>query len=285
MKKIYSFIILIVLTTGLWAQSPWIQEKGTLLAQVSWNTISNYNQLYLSSGETYSTERKLTDNTFQGWFEYGLFNSTSLLLITPFKVLKAGDLVDVNNQDPQTTAGSFSTLGNISFIWKQKLLHQDWILTSHVIVDFQTADYQDGTGLRSGYDARTFSVVLSAGRGFGKTYFYAHLGIGTRSNNYSNIFTAGFEWGYHIARPVWVAVVINALQSFENGTRQDPVNNRLTGLYVNDQEYISWGIKLFGPIIPDKFGYNAAIFGAFSGNYVAKAPSLNLGLYYTFSFF
>jgi hypothetical protein len=268
---------------SLWAQSPWIQKKSTLLTQISLNTIRNYNQLYLNSGDTYSTERDLTDNTLQAWLDYGISDYTSLQLILPLKFLNAGELVESNIQTPaMTTSGSLNAIGNMVLTWKQKLFQQSWLLTSHINIEFPTAEYQDDTGLRSGYDAWAFSAVLSAGRGFGKTYFYAHLGIGTRSNDYSTFYTGGFEWGYHIAKPIWVAAVINALQSFENGTRQDPVNNLLTGLYVNDQEFISWGIKIFGSIIPDKFGYSVALFGAFNGNFVAKSPSFNLGMYYNF---
>jgi hypothetical protein len=91
------------------------------------------------------------------------------------------------------------------------------------------------------------------------------------------------EAGYQVSRSISVAGVINILQSLQNGTRQDPLSNLRTGLYVNDQEFIAWGLKVFGPIIPDKFGYSAALFGAVGGNFVAKSPSLNLGLYYIFS--
>jgi len=50
-----------------------------------------------------------------------------------------------------------------------------------------------------------------------------------------------------IANPLWIAGVINLLQSFQNGSRQDPINNLRTGLYVNDQEFIAWGLKIFVP--------------------------------------
>jgi hypothetical protein len=269
---------------SLWAQSPWLQPTGRLLTQISFNTIQDYNQLYLSSGETFSTERQLTDNTLQAWFEYGLSDYTSVKLIAPFKIQEAGEVVDNNTgTEAITNSGSLSATGNVVLSWKQKLLHHQWLLTSHVNIEFPTAKYQDKTGLRSGYDAWAFSGSLSAGRGFGPTYFYAHLGIGARTNDYSTFYMGGFEWGYHIFNPIWVAAVLNVLQSFENGTREDPPNNLLTGLYVNDQEFVAWGIKLFGPIIPDRFGYNLSLFGAFNGNFVAKAPSINFGLYYLFS--
>lgn len=284
MKNIILLSVFITLMNSLWAQSPWLQPEGRLLTQISFNTIRNYNQLYLSSGEIFSTERQLTDHTLQAWLEYGISEYTSVKLITPFKIQEAGDLVKNNiSTETITNSGSISAMGNIVLSWKQKLFHHQWLLTSHVNIEFPTAQYQDETGLRSGYDAWAFSAALSTGRGFGSTYIYAHLGIGARTNDYSTFYIGGFEWGYYIFNPIWVAAVLNVIQSFENGTREDPPNNLLTGLYVNDQEFIAWGIKLFGQIITDRFGYNIALFGAFNGNFVAKSPSINLGLYYSFS--
>jgi hypothetical protein len=284
MNRILKIFLIITITNSLWAQSPWLQKKKSLLTQLSYNTIGNYNQLYLSSGETFSTERNLTDNTIQAWFEYGLLDNTSFNLIIPIKLLKAADLVETNGQSQAKTAnGSLNALGNAALSWKQNLIKESWLLSSTVNLEFPTATYEEETGLRSGYDAWAVSATLSSGRGFGSAYFYAHLGLGTRTNDYSSFYTGGLEGGYHISDPLWIAGVINVLQSFKDGNRQDPENNLLTGLYVNDQEFISWGLKLFGSIIPDKLGYSAALFGAFSGNFVAKSPSLNLGFHYIFN--
>jgi len=283
MNKTYLSILLMLVINSLFAQSPWIQQKKTLLTQISFNTIPKYHQLFLSSGGTYNTERNLIDNTLQGWFEYGVSDHTALQLILPFKFMNAGELIDTESQTSQTSSGSLQALGNITFIWKQKLLQQDWILTSNLIVELPAAEYQDDTGLRSGYDAWSLSAALSTGRGFGNAYFYAHLGIGGRSNDYSGFITGGFEGGYQITQNFWVAGVVSVLQSFMNGTRQDPVNNLLTGLYVNNQEFIAGGVKLFGSIIPDKFGYSLSVYSAVSGNFVAKSTPINLGLYYIFA--
>jgi hypothetical protein len=283
MIKALRYILLISIINPVWAQSPWLQEKNTLLTQISFNVIPEYHQLYLNSGKTYTTERNLKDNTLQAWIGYGFSEKTGFQLILPIKYLNAGDLVEKDTQTAQTTSGSLQAFGNIALIWKQKLLHQSWLLTSHLIAELPTAKYQDDSGLRSGYDAGSISAALSTGRGFGLIYLYAYLGIGYRSNDYSGFYTGGFEVGYQFARSISVATVINVLQSLQNGTRQDPVNNILTGLYVDNQEYIAWGLKVFGPIIPDKFGYSAAMFGAVNGNFVAKSPALNLGVYYIFS--
>lgn len=281
-KKLSLFILLVLICTAS-AQSPWLQQKNTLLAQLSVNVIPNYDQLFINSGETYNTERYLNDITLQGWFEYGVSEYTALQLILPVKFLKAGDLVSNDTSTPQTSPGSLQAFGNIALIWKQKLLQKTWILTSQLILEMPTATYQDETGLRSGYDAGSISGILSTGRGFSRFYFYTHLGIGARSNDYSSYYTVGLEGGYQITQAIWVAGVVSVMQSLMDGTRQDPPNNLQTGLYVNDQGFFAWGLKIYGPIIPDKFGYNLSVFSAAAGNFVAKSAPINLGFYYIFS--
>ena len=283
MNKILFSLILLTMLNSVSAQSPWLQKKNTLLTQISFNVIPNYSQLFINSGERYDTERYLSDYTLQGWLEYGVSESMALQLIMPLKMLNAGDLVASETQTPQTVSGSLHAFGNIAIIWKQKLLQHAWILTSHLLIEFPTASYKDESGLRSGYDAGSISGILSAGRGFGHGYFYGHLGIGARSNDYSGFVTGGLEGGYQLSEQFWVAGVINILQSFMNGTRQDPVNNLQTGLYVNDQEFFAWGLKLFGSIIHDKLGYSLSVFSATNGNYVAKSVPINFGFYYIFS--
>jgi hypothetical protein len=277
-----SFLIFIIVNS-VNAQSPWLQKKGSLLTQISFNAIPEYHQLFLSTGNTYETERNLNDYTLQGWTEYGISDYTSIQLILPVKFLKAGDLARSEIKTPQTSSGSLQAFGNIALVWKQKLVEQTWILTSHLIMEVPTASYQAETGLRSGYDAGSISAVLSTGRGFERFYFYSHFGIGARSNDYSSFYTVGFEGGYQLSQTIWVAGVVNVLQSFMNGTRQDPVNNMQTGFYINDQEFLAWGLKLFGTIIPDKFGYSLSLFSAPGGNFVAKSAPINLGVYYIFS--
>lgn len=282
--KLLFTCVVIFLCAAVQAQSPWTQPAKELYMQLSVSIIPEYNELYINKGDPIGTERQLQDLILQGWFEYGLAESSSILLIIPFKSLDAGELADTDNTNPQTVTGSLQSLGNVRLSFKQIWSQQTWIFTSHLSVDLPTAQYKDDTGLRSGYDALSAAIDLSAGRGFGNGYFYGYLGAGYRTNNYSSFITGGLEGGYQLADYLWVAGVIDILQSMQNGSREDPLNNLLTGFYVNNQEYLAWGVKAFGHIIPEKLGCSAAIYGAFSGNFVAKSPAINLGLFYIFSF-
>ena len=67
--------------------------------------------------------------------------------------------------------------------------------------------------------------------------------------------------------------------SLNNGNYEVPLENALTALYVNNQEYTAFGLKAIGKITLD-FGFIAGFGGAFSGTHVAKKAAINLGLYY-----
>jgi hypothetical protein len=106
------------------------------------------------------------------------------------------------------------------------------------------------------------------------------MGTTLRSNGYSHQYNLGIEGGYALNDMIWLGMVVDVLQSMHNGDREDPANNFITGLYLNNQEYIAWGMKLFTEQVISGFGFSAALFGAFAGNYVARAPALNVGIYY-----
>ena len=117
------------------------------------------------------------------------------------------------------------------------------------------------------------------GRGFDKWYIQAFTGFDVRTNDYSSNYKLGGEVGYKALDWLWVSGFLDGVLSLKNGDLVVPDSNRLTGLYVNDQQYASFGLKLTGEINKN-FGINSGIGGAFSGARVAKAPAVTIGLYY-----
>jgi len=261
-----------------YSQSPWTQKKGELYTQLGFSTIPNYTGIF--GDPDYNTERKITDNTFQIYGEYGISDKTTLLLNVPFKSISSGDLFEVEETDIiLTEEKNINSFGNIEVGVKQNFYNNKWLITGQLNLELNTSSYNEVSGIRTGYDAFTFTPQINAGRGFENFYVQAFTGFSIRTNDYSSNFKIGGETGVKILNRIWIVGFLDFVLSLENGDFIAPIENILTGLYINDQEYTAYGLKAIGEITSD-FGIIAGFGGAFSGNNVAKKAAINFGLYY-----
>ncbi|QTE21345.1 hypothetical protein [Polaribacter cellanae] len=277
MKKLTS-LLLLLLTTSLFAQSPWTKKKGDLFVNFSYTTIPNYNKLF---GDPDNTERNITDRTFQIYGEYGFTNKTSLIFSVPLKSIKVGDFVANKNLiSPLTNNGTKTSFGNIQLGLKHQFYNNGWVLAGQLLSEINTSSYDKATGIRTGYDAFTFTPQLLAGKSFGKTFLQTHIGADLRTNDYSSNFKIGGEFGGKITKNIWLIGYVDVVKSFKNGEVNIPINNSLTGLYVNDQEYGAYGLK--GILQLCDLGITASFGNAFFGNNVPKKTAFSIGIFNTF---
>ena len=235
-------IIILFISLSTFSQSPWTQEKGKFYTQLSLTTIPNYDTLF--GDPEYNTERETTDNTIQFYGEYGITNNTSLLVNLPFKLIKTGDFVNPNlSQVFKTTEASKSAFGNIEIGLKHNFYKKDWILSGQFSVEANTSTYNEASGIRTGYDAWSFTPLFLAGKSFGKSYLQTFIGANIRTNNYSSNFKIGGEYGRKLGKKFWLIGFLDISKSFENGNIILPDANLATGLYVNNQEYGVFGVK------------------------------------------
>ena len=272
------FIISSVLSFSAYSQSPWTQKKGEFYTQFGFSTLPNYTGVF--GDPDYNTERKITDNTFQLYGEYGISDKTTLTLNVPFKNISSGDLSRPDETEIiLTESKDINALGNVDIGVKQNFYDNKWLITGQLNIEFNSSTYDEISGIRTGYDAFTFTPQVNAGRGFDKFYVQAFTGFTIRTNDYSSNFKIGGEAGTKILNRIWIIGFLDFVVSLENGDFVAPLENILTGLYINDQEYTAYGLKAIGEITPD-FGVIAGFGGAFSGNNVAKQAAYNFGVYY-----
>ena len=283
MKNLSKLLFLFIAISSF-SQSPWTQEKGKFYTQLSFTTIPNYEAIFSDTDQnlfgTYS------DNTVQFFGEYGLSDKTSLLVNLPLKLISVKDFEDPRidcaaNSENCKRDYSSKSLGNISLGLKHNFYKKDWLLSAQVLLEANTGSYDVVSGIRTGYDAWSLTPLFLAGRGFGKTYIQAFLGADIRSNGYSSNFKIGGEIGRKVTKKIWLIGFLDISKSLENGDIILPVQNTLTGLYVNNQEYGSFGFKGIGEFT-DNFGVTAGFGGAFFGNNVAKQAALTFGIYHKF---
>ena len=277
-NSILILFIIILISFNSQAQGAWTQKKAEAYTQLSFSSIANYSSIY--GNPDYSTEREITDNTFQLYGEYGLNDKTTLILNIPLKLIETGNVVG-NTTTPLTIASSNTRLGNIEMGIKRLLYNNKWVLSGQLNLETNSGSFESASGIRTGIDAWSLTPTINAGRSFKWFYAQAFTGIAFRTNNYSSSFKIGGEIGIRPVNRILVIGLIDVVKSFENGDILLPDTNQLTGLYVNDQEYAAYSLKFVGEITT-KLGVNIGIGGAFSGNNVAKRQALTFGAYHKF---
>jgi hypothetical protein len=275
MKNLYT-IIAILSAQFLLAQSPWTQEKGKFYTQLSFTTISNYDEIF--GDPDYQTDREITDNTLQLYGEYGISNKTTFIVNLPVKFISTNDAV---SGTAFITEDSKSALGNISVGLRHQFYNKKWIISGQLNVEANTGSFEAASGIRSGRDAWTFTPTINFGRSFEKFYIQAFTGIDLITNDYSNNFKIGGEIGTKVHSKIWLVGFVDIVNSFNDGDVNLPLSNLGTALYVNNQEYGAFGLKAIGEF-NKSFGAILTFGGAFSGNNVAKQAALTLGVYQRF---
>lgn len=273
-------LLLLLLSFSLFAQSPWTKKKGEVFAQFSFTTIANYHTIF--GNPDFTTNGKISDRTYQAYGEYGISNKTSLLLNIPLKAIAQKgyqnptiDCVGDCSENRNKTA-----IGNITIGLKHQFYNKGWVLAGQMTTEINTGVYDEATGIRTGYDAITFTPQFLAGKGFNKTYFQTHIGVQIRTNNYSDNLKFGGEYGGKIFKKLWIIGFIDVVKSFENGAVVLPNNNIANALFVNNQEYGAYGVKTIWEY--GNLGVTAGFGSAFFGNNVPKAAALSLGVFTTF---
>lgn len=279
MKQVTIFLFLLM-SISVFSQSPWTREKGKFYTQFSFTTISNYDSLF--GNPDYKTERKITDNTFQLYGEYGFSDKTTLIVNLPLKIIKTGELIiPIEGVSEITNEGSETSLGNIEVSLKHNFYKKKWLLSGQISVEANTGTFYDNSGIRTGYNAWSFKPLFLAGKSFEKSYLQTFIGASIRTNKYSSNLKIGGEYGRKMTKNIWLVGFLDIEKSFENGTVVLPASNLETGLYVNDQEYGVVGIKVIGEF-SDNFGITASLPAAFFGNNVAQQMALSFGVYKKF---
>ncbi|MCG1035080.1 hypothetical protein [Polaribacter sargassicola] len=284
MKKLPKFLLLL-LSISVFSQGPWTQKKGDFYTQISLSTISNYNEFF--GYPDYSINGKISDNTIQLYNEYGITNNTTLLVNIPLKLISVNNLnyidpaVDCIGDCSQNINDNKTSLGNLEIGVKHNFYKKDWLFSGQLSLETNTSSFYKNSGIRTGYDAFTFTPLFLSGKSFKKSYLQTFIGAKIRTNNYSSNFKFGGEYGNKILKNFWLIGFLDIEKSFNNGDIILSDKNLITSLYINNQEYGVVGIKAIGEF-SDNFGVTASLPAAFFGNNVAKQVALSVGVYKKF---
>lgn len=261
------------------AQSPWTRTKAGFYAQGAWQHIPTYDAIFdrKATDGTRLLEREITENAFQFYGEYGIARKTTVWVAVPYRVLKSGNIVTVGG-NPIVREGILTGLGNITVAVRQNFVAEKWTLSGQLRVDMPNNRYQEGTGLRTGYDALTLLTTVSIGRGYGKYYWFGYGGWGGRGVWENHFVNFGFEGGVKIGK-CWAIAFTDLWENTGSKVYFSPIPNLNTGMFLPDQSYWSFGAK--GICEFNRFwGAIVTAAGAFQGDLVPQRPALSLGTYF-----
>ena len=268
------------LTAGAFAQNLFSDKKGQYLFDFSSSVIS-YERIFFEKSEVVQLAQRINSMSLELYGEYGLRDDFVLLAKVPMKIYWVGK--EVSKRSPTFPSftidpGYFSAFGNIEVGLRRKLLNKNGVaLSLHLSAQLPTAAMDINRGLSSGYGASAIISSLSITKSYDRFFASVLLSSFIRNNLYSDGLQFWTLLGFRPLKKLWVNLELDLLSSFENGDLILPVQQYLTGTYLNDQSYLNCGAKLkyeLRSVLQLYMGFHTTI----RGNYVARSPSIKLGV-------
>ena len=261
------------------AASPWTHKKGSGYLQIATHIIPPYNSLFLKDGKTFNTSRLMRDNTIQVYGEYGLFSNLTVLGSIPYKLTQTGSPNRRSTLPISTIPGALNAPGDLTIGLKHGLKHEKLVMATEIISELPTSQEKKESGLKTGYGAFSLQGKFSVGIGRNRFYAFGYGGFNYRFNKYSSSVLLGGESGYKLLPFTWITLYADILKSLNNGSQTVHDNFKQTGLYVNNQEYFAYGVKIIQEI-KRAYGGFIHVAGSFSGHMVAHSPLMSIGLFW-----
>ncbi len=279
MRLFLIFLWSCLVVVSVQAQSPWARSKAGVYAQLGYHTIPTYTSLFGAGGDDIELIREVSEQTVQFYGEYGLSSRTTAVVSMPYRFNERGARNPDNNlMFVQEDTGSISGFGNISLAVRHQLRTGKLAMAGTLRFELPADKSKPSAGLRTGFDAVTIHPTFSVGMGFSRFYWSAYGGFAFRTNDYSHFVNTGAEGGLRVG-PVWVILFSELVLPLKNGSRTLTPLDALTGLYVNDQGWLSTGVKGIWEI--NRFlGVVVSGAGATWAENVPKRPGLSAAVYF-----
>lgn len=288
MKKFAIFLVTCTSIVSAQFEGAFINHEGGGIVGVE-GGYQGFDHLHIkdTAGYNGNLRRSITDVTIRMFAHYSPIEKLSLFVSVPLKYLQSSETfttLPTNFSDTLPNNEMFR-VGNVQFGVKYKFFHKKtWVLAASVLSEFKTSYYEESDGLKSGIEAFSFAPNFHVAKTFNDAYYInLDLGGNYRTDDHSGDFRAYTEAGANFwKQQIWLKVGLDVRQSFRNGGFLAP-NNRQTGLYLNDREYLAFVFK--GEYCHHQ-GYGA-YFGVnayFAADNMPAFPYIHGGLFYRWKY-
>jgi hypothetical protein len=276
---IYTATFLILLASSpANAQGLWGKKKQFFFRFSS--SIVSYDALLFHGNETHELSQPLTDLTYRLFVEYAVSERVSLNVVLPYKQYWVAQ-ADSSGNAPYLQPGYFDGPGNFEVGVRSKILvKNNSSLIAYLQVQFPTVYKDYSRGLSTGYDVMSFTPGFIFAKSWPRFLSYVASEVSLRELQYSTTIRFQGEFAYEILPNFWCAGAADWVSSFKNGYLAPSILQLQTGSYVNDQEFVAFGLKAFYKIRP-MAAVEASLMKVVWGHLIAKSPAFNVGLAWT----
>lgn len=284
-NSILIYVLSIAVTSSALAGGPWPQPKGKGYFKLSeWWTI--FDQHYTDSG---LIDPNVTSGVFNTslYAEYGITNRITTIVNAPlFSRSYMNNLKSMTTQEIIVAGDAINSIGDIDIGFKYGITKPGAKIPISVSLTFGLP-----TGISAGGELKNLQtgdgefnqmIQIDSGTGFNigsvPAYVSGYVGYNNRTNNFSEEFRYGLEFGVGLFdKKLWINAKLNTVESLKNGATAETVMS--TSLFANNTEFASVGFEA-AYYITKKFGVSAGTAGAIRGEIIAAAPSYNVGVFY-----
>lgn len=283
MNQSLKVILICLLALGLHLNSraggPWTQAKGEGIAIGNISPVI-YTSYSSPSGDAVSLNRRVLDISNQIYFEIGLHDRLNLIGNANLKYVGTTQKVQEDSDFGEVLEnGRLFGMGNSVFGLKYRITNGSFLLATSFQIEFPGSSEKSLFGLRTGYDSWSFVPGIHMGQGFNNGIYYFVEAFFAAQLNISHVYRIKGELGYDFKKPLIMAFAVSVVESLKDKTVAESPNFAQTGLYLNNQEYISWELKFIGEI-NDHLGMTAGLAGGFRTELIARTPVISAGVYF-----
>lgn len=282
MKRIIIIILFLNASVAL-SQQAWTQKKGEGYFQIS-SSFTGYDQVFDNNSENQPIPWSISQTIVSAYGEYGLSDRLMATLVVPFHLTSTGDS-NLSFPGIATDGGEISAMGNIDAALTYKLIDKNsFVFSSKLNIGLPTASFDDNTGLRTGYDGMSITPSILLGRGTSKYFTSAEAGARIISNGYSPQFIFNAQLGKKFLKSEKLLLILgmNILAPLGEASVIDNFeldgNASYTGLYLNEQSYYAWNVKV-GYYFTKKISSWVSLGGGTAKN-VGLSPGISLSVGY-----
>lgn len=287
MKKIFFIFLTISTTSFAQFEGAFINHDGGGFVGVEGGYQGFENVHSKDTSYNGNLRRKVTDVTIRMFAHYSPIEKLSLFVSVPLHYVSTAETyttLPTNFIDTLPSSEVFN-VGNVQAGVKYKFFHKkNWLLAVSLLGEFKTSYYDENDALKTGLEAFSFSPNFHIARTFSDQYYInMDLGGTYRTDDHSGDARIYTEVGANFWKEqIWLRVGFDIRPSFRNGSFLEP-NNRQTGLYLNNRDYMAIVIRAEYNH-PMGLGFYAGVNAYFNDDNMPAFPYVNGGIFYRWKY-